>query len=157
MYFFVFFTYSIIYRFLHVFTHMKINNSNLLSAVIICLAIIVCFMRTVCWAIIICFMLTVCWAIIVCFMRTVCLAIIICFMRTVCMAVNRLLYANRLLGCNLVFLLLRDAAPLFLPLRVAALLFLPLRDATRISAAPCCHLYFCRSVLPLVFLPHRYV
>jgi hypothetical protein len=59
---------------------------------------------------------------------------------------------NPMLGYSLVksgarvflFLPLRDAALLFLPIRVAALLFLLLHDATRI---------FCRSLLPLVFLP----
>jgi hypothetical protein len=56
------------------------------------------------------------------------------------------LYANRLLGYNLVksktrfflpFLPFHDAAPLFLPLSVAALLYLPRCDATHISAAQC--------------------
>jgi hypothetical protein len=76
---------------------------------------------------------------------------------------NRLLNANHLLGCYLVksgstlflFLPLHDAnlwCCSMLPLcyfcrSVMPLVFLPLCIAARISAAMCCCLYFCSSVL----------
>jgi hypothetical protein len=71
--------------------------------------------------------------------------------------VNYLLGYNHLLSYDLVksgarlflFLQLCDAAPLFLPLHYFC--------RSVISAASCCCPYLCRSVLPLIFLPLRYV